>query len=155
MISKTKNMLSSVYATAPTLAPYSIRSLKRKPVTYKTNLSSLLQRLVESRVIYYIDEQQYIIPNRHYNAIFDSIGFDIHEANETICITLNDEKLTNASTIEHWLDTYTPKWVKTASVKQRTTYELITLKHLKRIIQTVTGFANETMETSRLYTEVN
>lgn len=61
---------------------------------------------------------------------------------------LNGEKLTNASTIEHWLDTYTPKWVKTASVKQRTTYELITLKHLKRIIQTVTGFANETMETS-------
>ena len=124
------------------------KELEKKARDLQDQFVKSLQRLVESRVIYYIDEQQYIIPNRHYNAIFDSIGFDIHEASETICITLNGEKLTNASTIEHWLDTYTPKWVKTASVKQRTTYELITLKHLKRIIQTVTGFANETMETS-------
>lgn len=124
------------------------KELEKKTHDLQEQFVGFLQERVESWVTYYIDEQQYIIPNRHYNAIFDSVGFDIHEASETMCIALNGEKLTNASTIEHWLDTYTPKWVKTASYKQRTTYELITLKHLKRIIQTVTGFANETMETS-------
>lgn len=124
------------------------KELEKKAHDLQEQFIEFLQERVESWVAYYIDEQQYIIPNRHYNAIFDNIGFDIHEASETMYITLNGEKLTNASTIEHWLDTYTPKWVKTANYKQRTTYELITLKHLKRIIQTVTGFANETMETS-------
>lgn len=123
------------------------KELEKKAHDLQEQFVESLQRLVESRVAYYIDEQQYIIPNRHYNAIFDSIGFDIHESSETMCITLNGERLTNASAIEHWLDAYTPKWVKTASYKQRTTYKLVTLKHLKRIIQTVAGFANETMET--------
>ena len=124
------------------------KALEKKAHDLQEQFVEFLQERVESWVAYYIDEQQYNIPNRHYNAIFDNIGFDIHEASETMCITLNGEKLTNASTIEHWLDTYTPKWIKTASYKQRTTYELITLKHLKRIIQTVAGFASETMETS-------
>lgn len=108
------------------------KELEKKAHDLQEQFVEFLQKRVKSWVAYYIDEQQYNIPNRHYNAIFDSVGFDIHEASETMCITLNGEKLTNASTI----------------VKQRTTYELITLKHLKRIIQTVTGFANETMETS-------
>lgn len=124
------------------------KALEKKAHDVQEQFVEFLQERVESWVAYYIDEQQYNIPNRHYNAIFNSIGFDIHEASETMCITLNGERLNNTRTIEHWLDAYTPKWVKEASDKQRTTYELITLKHLKRITQTVASFANETMETS-------